>query len=79
MPKVAAKKRKVEDPHRQNVNPARIVDLNFKVPYEFKKRVRLFALEHDLKAIEVFRLAFKSLLCCRFKCNQLNNAASSFL
>jgi hypothetical protein len=59
MAKQPAKKRIAV--HGQSPDPARIVDLNFKVPYEFKKRVRLFALEHDMKVIDVFRMAFERL------------------
>lgn len=45
----------------KNANPSQIVDLNFKVPYEFKKQMRLFALEHDMKVVDVLKLAFERL------------------
>ncbi len=57
MTKAAAKKRSAV----QSPDPARIVDLNFKVPFEFRKRVKRFALEHDLKLIDVLRIAFERL------------------
>ena len=49
------------DTHRnlKQPDPAKLVDLNFKVPHEFKRRMRQFALDHNMKVKDLLILAFE--------------------
>jgi len=40
-------------------DPNRLVDLNFKVPFEFKKRMRTLALHQNLKVKDLLIRAFE--------------------
>jgi hypothetical protein len=53
-PRSAATHRNLKQP-----DPNRLVDLNFKVSFEFKKRMRQLALEQNLKVKDLLILAFE--------------------
>jgi hypothetical protein len=53
-PRSAATHRNLKQP-----DPNRLVDLNFKVSFEFKKRMRTLALERNMKVKDLLIAAFE--------------------
>jgi hypothetical protein len=45
----------------KKADPTKLVDLNFKVPLDFRKRMGLYALHHDLSVKDVLIQAFERL------------------
>ena len=45
----------------KKADPGRLVDLNFKVPLEFRKRMGMYALHHDMSVKDVLLAAFERL------------------
>ena len=61
--KPTVKKKKVIDatPIADNLekkSPTQMVNMNFKVPYEYRKEFLQFALAHDISGVELLRRSF---------------------